>query len=845
MDRSLYPPRVEVRSDDLQNTETTKVFHLLKRFTDTNQTGVVTSDEYPGTVTQGTTLSTINVAACEGYTPNGELVQTVATFAQALATLETGVPNLVGFMYQEVRQRPGAHELDGTSQNKEAVRTYEYRSFTQAEYLALPETEDDDLDADSQDRFLVVAVVEVTSLVGQAVVLDITGPTDVTSYLTIEQPSNITGVTITALSDDTPESDPSPATGTVSPARLSYSSLGLTYRAPGDLSFGAPVLLTGSPSAEGISIPSDSGPTLTISYNRSALPRGSIPFAPVDDLLVSRLYARTSSRAGARDEEHRSHLGTVPVSDSNSHGFQLSDMSALLQRLLGTLVPGAGLKQTLRSLEIPDVVSAPHAAVTAGSGQRDLLWEGAVNDGLVAGDQIAIRAYRNDFSTLELTANAFWNLLTLEWEADTASGTAAAKLELAGNLLTLHVHQSASLGSSWADSAWDNRMWSQDNTAFRATGAGSLTLGTELLTTLSQAIQSRLNVDYSNAVTRTLLFESRNASVTGGSILRVYRGAALPGVTSATHFLEITFNSFWTGSSPAWTRDAGEDAHRYVITGNKLLKNTHPSASTPTWQDVVGTGDWENSGVNVDSPIYPSAASAYDLGTSLLPWQNMYAGQYVYSPTRTSYKTIPAARMVQTRDDAHNTPEGQIFLQPVDRDDSGGGPAGGGGGGGDYDTWVLTRPGAYENRIATPGGSPIEVIAYNNDTNREAVTLWLPFALPHNVILTSITMYAWLDFSLGGTAKMTAYRVPVTGLGTPTQLVRESIQLSGPNFTSAPGGYQLQAPKVMNPAGLLNTINNRDFLYWIALTGDNPASDNMNLEVVSFTFEYEVQQALP
>jgi len=311
MDRSLFPEGVEVRQADLERTEDTKAFHILQRQLDIVDTGVASGFEV--TVNTGSNLL-VDVAAGTGYAPNGEYVEfTSSQVAIPLSDYTASVINFVLAVYSEVDGDLQPHETNGESLPTSATRDVRITVLTQAEYEALPET-DENLNNDARDRALIIAKV-VAQGAGLSIANYIINATDFGSAAEATNTTgNITGVAISSVDRDTQS-----GTGTLTYTQTTPPT-SLTWKAPGESSSGVPVDI----STNGTYIlTSVSGLTLTVVVTSNP---GS---DQTDTISVDNIYGQVVPRLNAQDLEHRGKLGTGIVSDINPHGLRAEDLGVV------------------------------------------------------------------------------------------------------------------------------------------------------------------------------------------------------------------------------------------------------------------------------------------------------------------------------------------------------------------------------------------------------------------------------------------------------------------------------------------------------------------------------------
>lgn len=650
MDRSNYPPKVEVRSADLGGTERTKAFHILKRFLDTGQPGIISGL----TVQQSSVgLDRFDLLLGYGYAPNGELTELTATLEGQSVGALPGVPALAGLMYREVAQRAGAAETGGIALDRETVRSSEIRVFTADQWSALPTTFDDDLSVDAQDRFLVCGIVTKPTVDGDP--LEIVLPPSWDLIKTIEQTS-ITGIFITAIDPDTEDTDPFPQTGAEDLATFVYqpSSTSLAYKAPHDtvdLGQASPFNVVGM----GVPVDVSAGGTFTLTsangtntvavvVDPAMLPSVTV-LSQSSSVSVSTLYYPTAARGSGRDDLHRHQLGSLVPAATNPHGLRWSDLQTLLEEVLGTLSVGTRYT-TLTTGEVPRLRIPANPGINHATELRvsELLESEGSNTARFNNLPVRVRVYRNSREGLMLCYNfrirnsgangTFERLTTNGDDPDLA----AAAIEINTTGVTLLVQPAAS-PDTWTDVTWAaptiGAMYSfisgllglsgglSIGGTFTATGAAVLTqfliLGSALLTGDSDTQIPRLTRNFQDdgTVIRTLLEISAGTTAQGD--LRVYR-ALFSNPGGLFHTIEFAHNAVWDEVADTWSSDdITLDSWRLVF-GRRGMMLHRRAAGVGSWVDNAWTD-----GVVLD-----------DTGVSILAAKN-----YQWATARTFTKSIP------------------------------------------------------------------------------------------------------------------------------------------------------------------------------------------------------------
>ena len=611
MDRSLGPTKVEFRSGDVQNTESTKAFHILQRLVDSAQPGVVTGL----TVSQNSTNNTrFDVLAGSGYAPNGELVELLESLtAQSPGSLTAGESVLVGLMYLEVTSTNGAAETDGVARPRRAERSSALRVFTTDEWQALPSTFPD-YTLDAQDRFLICAVVGLPSPATSTTVLDIALPPTFSILKTIEQPVNVTGVVVTAVSLATLNSNPFPYPGTATDAQLLFepgTNL-LAYGSPFDvtnLGAASPFNVAGLGTAFDVSTLAIAGgtatltsangtDTITVLIDRAMLPTETVATAS-DALAVSTVYAPAAVRHSARDDYHRHLLGAQLPQVNNPHGLRLSDIAASIESLIGALTLGTGYATTLAQAEVPRLLFPRNAAVegainlafqhlmtTLGLNGRTRFYEAggpAGATGFLVTVNARVRNEGNNATIERLVANG-----------DLAA-TRSLGLRVEKDTVTLSIRDAAD-ADTWTATTWSRAVVLLDLTNNQTTFDGRLVVGSGLHTAVGRAL-ARVTTDYADGGSddiRTLIWQSsKTPDVTLGAILRVYRRSSPSG--RVYDGIELVYNAAWDGTTGMWIKDDSDGSSKVLfnrVSACAFLYRTAGAAAS-TFTDVIEVGGWD------------------------------------------------------------------------------------------------------------------------------------------------------------------------------------------------------------------------------------------------------------
>jgi len=314
---SIYPDGVVVDHTALRRTETSKSEEILRNRLDWTSRGMYTGGEVTVNTSGAPPYLHIDVAQLSGFAPNGEFLQTASDYYDIALDDETsGVVNLVCAVYTENEIHRQPHESDGETYPTEAEMAWRIRVYSEANYAALPAT-DDNLANDAKNRMLVVSKVTANGPSTSLTASSIQSPTSYDSILYAEprEFTSIPGIAILGVSSDTPVGD-----GT-----LDYTySVGPTYDFTWTTTNGVGVTL--SPTVDGIyNLTDGAGAYLRVQIVISMLPTsGTFPIS--ETVTIHNLYYQDIPRLTAEDELHRHFIGTGVVTPTNPHGTSLNDI---------------------------------------------------------------------------------------------------------------------------------------------------------------------------------------------------------------------------------------------------------------------------------------------------------------------------------------------------------------------------------------------------------------------------------------------------------------------------------------------------------------------------------------
>lgn len=309
MDGSIYNDGILVDASQLNRTELTKSEQILRTRTDVWEIGVHTGFLVtPNPVNTGR----VDVALGTGYAVNGEFVESLTDQLNLqLSDSTLGATNWVVAFYTETKTSVNPHETNGTTQPSEARRAVRIRILTPVQFNALP-LSDLSFATDAQDRALLLAIVTATGGALTTSNIENSPPWRSIKYAIMSTPP-LSGVTIAATADSTPEGSGGLIKFETGPNRLSW-------QAPTEIGFGSSVNVP----ADGFyTLTAVGGSTIQVYVVVSGLPISSTTI----QVLVQGLYSQIVPRMSSTDRHHRSMLGTGIPSPSNPHGLSISDIS--------------------------------------------------------------------------------------------------------------------------------------------------------------------------------------------------------------------------------------------------------------------------------------------------------------------------------------------------------------------------------------------------------------------------------------------------------------------------------------------------------------------------------------
>lgn len=324
MQRTEYWNQTRPAQTQLNYTEDSKTNGILRRMRSLAQMGIHTG--FRVTVNGGD-ATLINIGPGEGYTGgyypsenihavgSGERVSTLTdevtgqagyiptVEGQGLAVYTAGALNYITLLYRETTDTPLAERLyPFTSRNTLVRETFSVVVYTAAEWAAFTA-------AQLSERILVAIVTAqgAGNALGVANIQQLVQPK---YHPTAVQPSTITGVSITGISQET-------LVGSAI-LRFEASTKKLYWTSPGDAE------------GTGVAIP-DSGVYVVYSSDSTYWVELTVIFASLpaadttETITVSSLYGRTIPLASAIDQAHRDMIGSGQPTANNPHGTTFDD----------------------------------------------------------------------------------------------------------------------------------------------------------------------------------------------------------------------------------------------------------------------------------------------------------------------------------------------------------------------------------------------------------------------------------------------------------------------------------------------------------------------------------------
>ena len=573
MDRTLYPALVEVVTNALSYTESSKIAAIQTAITEAAEAG--TTSGLVVSINPNNAL-TVNVSAGAARTPRGDYVTSAeGAVGLTMADYALDAYNFVVITYNEEESIPMPNAVDGTTSATRATGFSIIKVYSAAAFALLPSTSDN-LSVDALDRLSVVGVVQANGAgIPLSSPLRITNAPTTRRWATSAQPTNVTGVTITRYSQDMPTSFSIATTTNVNPLlNLSYNAGtgNMTLRAPGDAAFGANVLVSGGGN---FTVFSDGG---THSVNISVV-AAALPVANASDLLeVVSVYDPSVPMGFARDELHRSLVGSGLPTDNNPHGTAFEDLVGQSLNIPQTLTLGAGLLATAAQGVVPRIVTAMNSFSA-----RTLLWSIPITG------TSPLRYFRIyvQSGAIEFVYNAEWDQTAAEWAKDDTAAVANRVHITTVGISTFG--RAAALAANWPDSSWVASFGLSENSGnssvftYGQIIAGGLNLATE-----AGVETPRFRADFADAFEKTLIQYSERDATPAGTRMRTYRGTDgfLP---SALYPIQQVSNAVWDETTALWTQENAALPSMLFEFSNGGIACYRKNAGAGTWAD----GAWD------------------------------------------------------------------------------------------------------------------------------------------------------------------------------------------------------------------------------------------------------------
>jgi len=603
MDRALYPSLVEVLTTALSYTETSKISAILENAVDNGQTGVV--DGLQCSVSANTLQ--VNVSPGRAQLPNGEKVSlTQGSVGLSMGDYTLDAYNYVVIGYSETESVPQANAVDGTTSTTRVTVSARVSVYTNDGLLALPTTSEN-YDVDALDRISLIGVIQANGPGIALTAARITSAPEPQRYATANQPTNISGVVLVRFSQDFPASfDTIRADGPNSSMRLSFTAPNLSVRAPGDTAAGSDVDVSGGGP---FTLYTDgSAYSLDVQVTAATLPDTATTIT--DDIEVTSIYEPVAPIGHARDELHRSQVGTGLPTANNPHGITLADILVRSLTLPETITLGTGLLTTDVQADIPRITTSVNT-----SGDRTLLW---YMPGTTAARSTRLYLERIGGGTLHVT-NGVWDSEAGEWSKDDTS----ADTYVMGIGQTFLLLYRASGAGTWTDFGWTIQGLTDPTTTGGTFNlGGQLYVGGNNLASAAAVAVPRFEASFASGagLQRTLIFRSARNDAAAGATVRVYRSQnGAYGVTDV-YTNETAHNAIWDEGTDTWSADVAT-----TYTSSKF--ETGPNG-TNFYSKTSNTGTW--------------ADSAWDVVFRMDPVNNYFsAPDFLFSPGADLYHSVP------------------------------------------------------------------------------------------------------------------------------------------------------------------------------------------------------------
>lgn len=824
MKRSLFPENVEVHQADLERTESTKAEEVKARTADgsrINRDGDIITpggivDGLRVTVSASPNATRVDISPGSAYTPSGERIVVATTQPTvALSDPTDATINIVCLVYTETLGTPRPHETAGTTHNSAADASFRVAVYTQAEYDALPET-NEDLDEDAKDR-----VVMLARVLGNGAGVDLLSGEVFQTAL----PSTYCGVRFTSsallgvnLISSTSPTLPSPFTATQS-GRIELVvtdavTKTLKFHEPGHTTYGAAVNVAALDGTTTLSSALSPVTTLTVEVASKALPHAAgtytqnITFERVHDVGPIQIPGAEGTNYSPADHAHRENLGSGSRSIDNPHGTHINDIAQGVLRYLRTLDIGRGLIGSQSTAEVPRIVTPTATLISV---DKTLLWE-------IPGSFGVIRVYQDRVTAgLEFTLNAQWSNVSSTYAADDI-GSTAYRLIINSATTEREFDFGIVTGSaSFTDFASVFRSGRLNSTHPNLLDIGRGFLGSE-----AAMLVPRIRLDGGSAsFERTRLFTSRATDATTDNryTLNVYRVSGASSTLPGENALEISCNANWDGTNwvqytngvGSWKLELSISTFKlHYFSGSGSFADSAWSAvpvALTTSGSLVLTGDLT---VGDDLTVTDNAAvdsltvvGSATVGNDLAVVDDISAGgttssvDFAFNPAKTFYVSIPPSAGA-----GYKASSGSFVYVS--------GPS--------YPTGTADAPATSAPYYYTAGAGAGSFAGVE-----------FPLYVPNGATLTGLRAWAGVVPNIGNPV-MRLIRVPMTTIGVPTySAVVLNYSLSSTGAFTTPDQFEV--------AAFSHTVNNATYAYYISFA-DVGASPNAVIAVYSIRVTY-------
>jgi len=301
MKKNLYQDGVEVKADDLNNTEDQKSISIKERQKSFTQAGVISGMR----VTTGIG-NTVDISPGIGFCANGERIESIAVAVIAVTPAQY---NFICLVYKETEGTPKPHEDTGISYNTRVEESYDVLVMSESDY--------NNLSQEDKDNRIVVGI-EKDGIIQQSLEIK----EEITSSLI-----DITGADILKFSYGTPHGKAWFYYECLSGPPFINPIIRIKYKAPGD-SYGSFVSLTSDNDYLLISNNLLNNCLLRVRYK--FLPKRSAEvFTEIEELYdppVEGNQFYNTATGSAKEKLHRNKDGHGLPREINPHGLCKEDL---------------------------------------------------------------------------------------------------------------------------------------------------------------------------------------------------------------------------------------------------------------------------------------------------------------------------------------------------------------------------------------------------------------------------------------------------------------------------------------------------------------------------------------